>query len=74
MDEIFLRELIIFLCVCAIFVATVPLMIRGHHTEPIESTLDVPAAADPKASGDGVRLSKKRRAQARDARRTGGGK
>ncbi len=74
MDDIFLRELIIFLVVCAIFIGTVPLMLRGHKGEPIEAAVEGPAKADVAAPTEDARLSKKRRAQARDARRRNGNK
>ena len=74
MDDIFLRELVIFLAVCAIFIGTIPFMLRGHKADPIEVAVDGPATADVGAPVEGARLSKKRRAQARDARRRDGSK
>lgn len=80
MDGIFLRELIIFLGVCAIFIGSVPLLLKGHTTDPIEraveaATSTASAAAIAGAAVDGaavggatqVRASRKRKARARDA-------
>ncbi len=72
MDEFFVRELVIFLGVTAIFIGSVPFLIRGHHAEPIESTLDgsgvaaTPDASASEAPRGGVKVSRKRRARARD--------
>ena len=70
MDEIFLRELIIFLAVCLVFIGSVPLMIRGHFATRIEVIDDVAVASDgDEAAVAKPRLSKKRRARARQAKR-----
>lgn len=72
MDEFFLRELLIFFGVTAIFLGSVPILIRGHHADPIESTLDgsgVAAIDETEASEaprGGVKVSRKRRARARE--------
>ncbi len=77
MDSIFLNELIIFLGVCALFIGTVPMLLKGHIAEPIEVASasavasgdegQVPVAAAAGHDGDvQVRVSRKRRAQARD--------
>lgn len=73
MDEIFLRELIIFLAVCAIFIGMVPMMIRGHRSEPIEVAVETTSPAADRPAGDSARVSKKRRARARDAARKNAG-
>ena len=72
MDEIFLRELIIFLAISVIFIGMVPMMIRGHKSDPIEVAAEPASAADDRPAGD-TRVSKKRRARARDAARKTGG-
>ena len=80
MDGIFLRELIIFLGVCVIFVGSVPMLLKGHQTDAIESAVqaatamasadEIAGAAAAGASVGGatqVRASRKRKARARDA-------
>ena len=75
MDDVFIRELVIFLGVCGLFIGTVPMMLRGHRAESIENSVagsvgasvasDSASAAPAEASQ--VRVSKKRRAKARAA-------
>ena len=68
MDDIFLRELVIFLIVLAVFVGAVPVMIKGHHAEPVEQANDVANAGA--ATGTAARgMSKRRKARARDAQK-----
>lgn len=66
MDDIFLRELIIFVAVLGIFIGFVPMMIKGHYAERIEVAVET-ATRTEDASAAQARLSKKRRARARDA-------
>lgn len=73
MDEIFLRELIIFLVICGVFIGLVPMMIRGHRAESIEAAVEGASALVEGAAGDAAKVSKKRRARARDAARRGTG-
>lgn len=71
MDDIFLRELVIFLAVLALFVGTVPMMIRGHHAQPVEDAAEA-AAAKGGGSGTASRgMSKRRKARLRDSDKRG---
>lgn len=70
MDEFFIRELVIFGGIAAIFIGSVPFLIRGHYAESIESTLDVSGRSAGSATDEGVstvKVSRKRKARARDA-------
>ncbi|MCO4761790.1 MAG: hypothetical protein KC502_09815 [Myxococcales bacterium] len=77
MDDIFLRELIIFLGVCAIFIGSVPMLLRGHEAGPIEAAVEAATSGGGAVAAEGgtadaggavqVRASKKRKARARDA-------
>ncbi|GEM_PF-2788808 len=69
MDDIFMRELAIFAAVLVVFVGTIPMMIRGHHAEPVEAAHE---AASRTAEGDVSSArgkSKRRRARERDAKK-----
>lgn len=79
MEDVFVRELVIFAGVCALFIGSVPMLLKGYKTQSIDaltSAEPVGAAAmtvsqgDAEASGGAqVRVSKKRRARARDGGR-----
>jgi hypothetical protein len=71
MDEIFFRELVIFLAVCLVFIGAIPLMIRGHYAKRIEAAEEVAVVGggDEDAAQAKPRLSKKRRARARQTKR-----
>ncbi|MBP48180.1 MAG: hypothetical protein CMH53_09615 [Myxococcales bacterium] len=78
MDDVFIRELVIFLGVCGLFIGTVPVLLRGHKVAHIEDTLsgaassadaDGAAASAVNSGAQQVRVSKKRRARARASNR-----
>jgi hypothetical protein len=77
MDEFFIRELLIFLGISAIFIGSVPMLLRGHHAESVDDVFagkaPAGAAAGGSASADdahaAIKVSRKRKARARDAAR-----
>ncbi len=79
MDEIFVRELLIFVGIIAIFIGSVPMMLKGHMAASLDSLIEggrAPRAAaddaddDDDASADAqVRVSRKRKARARESAR-----
>ena len=69
MDDIFLRELVIFLVVLGVFVGAVPVMIRGHFAQPVEEANEAAVASSP--GGSAARgMSKRRKARERDEAKT----
>lgn len=77
MDEIFLRELLIFIGIIAIFIGSVPMMLKGHMAPSLDTLIEggrAPrAAASDDEDDDGadaqVRVSRKRKARARESAR-----
>lgn len=71
MDDIFMRELVIFLVVLGVFVGAVPVMIKGHFAQPVEEANEAAAASGNAATGGTAArgMSKRRKARQRDAAR-----
>jgi len=73
MDEIFVRELLIFVGIIAIFIGSVPMLLKGHMAASLDSLIEggrSPRAAADDASADAqVRVSRKRKARARESAR-----
>jgi hypothetical protein len=67
MDEIFLRELIIFAAILAVFVGTVPMMIKGHYAQSVEDAVGAADTSDGAGSGATRGKSKRQKARDRDA-------
>lgn len=66
MDDIFIRELVIFLLVLVAFVGLVPTLIRGNFADRIEDAAEAAAVSDGTATATRG-LNKRRKARQRDA-------
>ncbi len=78
MDDTFMRELMLFVAIIGIFVATVPFVLRGRMAPSIDPTIGGGHAArreaddddEASAGGEGqIKVSRKRKARARDTSR-----
>ena len=67
MDDIFIRELVIFAAILVVFVGTVPMMIKGHYAESIEAAEEAVSADDADGAGQTRGMNKRRKARERDA-------
>lgn len=78
MDEIFVRELLIFVGIIVIFIGSVPMMLKGHMAPSLDTLIEGGRSArigaeDDEDEDDGsdaqVRVSRKRKARARESAR-----
>ena len=75
MYEIFVRELLIFVGIIAIFIGSVPMMLKGHMAPSLDTLIEGGRAARIASEDDDddddaqVRVSRKRKARARETAR-----
>lgn len=76
MDDTFLREIIVLAGIAAVFLGSIPALMKGHHATAIDigsgTARGIASGGEVETAEVGVKVSRKRIARARDAARKPG--